>query len=363
MKRGYIYKSDNLFGYAGWPTVGRLSDGRLACVFSGNRIRHVCPFGKTVISYSYDEGETWTPPAPVIDTAFDDRDGGIIARGNQVLVTSFNNNYLMQRDEADKYGGKEKQIVLDYIKLCEDVYDENDVCSSIAVSEDGGNTFPKRYEVPISCPHGPIVLKDGRYFYVGRAFGIKEAWRTDKRSYDRLLPDALYYMFSDDGYNWTKPVEIPLGPAGDINLFCEPHAMQLSNGEILVHIRVQGPNWGRMYTYQTISSENITKWEIPHDVGFAGSPPHLLRHSSGKIICVYGVREDIILPKGEYASVSSDEGKTWGEPIALDTEAPDGDLGYPSSVELKDGKILTAYYQRKKPGEKNRVKYTIWELK
>ena len=52
------------------------------------------------------------------------------------------------------------------------------------VSEDGGNTFPKRYEVPISCPHGPIVLKDGRYFYVGRAFGIKEAWRTDKRSYE-----------------------------------------------------------------------------------------------------------------------------------------------------------------------------------
>ena len=38
-----------------------------------------------------------------------------------------------------------------------------------------------------------------------------------------------------------------------------------------------------------------------------------------------------------------------------------GDLGYPSSVELNDGKILTAYYQHD-VGEVNCIKYTIWSL-
>jgi len=47
--------------YFGWPTVERLKNGRIAVVTSGFRLRHVCVFGKTVISYSEDDGETLTP--------------------------------------------------------------------------------------------------------------------------------------------------------------------------------------------------------------------------------------------------------------------------------------------------------------
>ena len=61
--------------YFGWPTVNRLQNGKIAVVASGFRRRHVCPFGKAVISYSEDEGKTYTMPAPVIDTVLDDRDG------------------------------------------------------------------------------------------------------------------------------------------------------------------------------------------------------------------------------------------------------------------------------------------------
>ena len=52
--------------YFAWPTVARLKNGRLAVVASGFRIQHVCPFGKTVLSFSEDEGKTYTRPAPVI---------------------------------------------------------------------------------------------------------------------------------------------------------------------------------------------------------------------------------------------------------------------------------------------------------
>ena len=61
-------------------------------VASGFRLRHLCPFGKAVIAYSEDAGETYTQPAPVIDTVLDDRDSGIVPFGEkQVIVTSFNN--------------------------------------------------------------------------------------------------------------------------------------------------------------------------------------------------------------------------------------------------------------------------------
>ncbi len=41
--------------------------------------------------------------------------------------------------------------------------------------------------------------------------------------------------------------------------------------------------------------------------------------------------------------ISRDEGKTW-EMAGQLYEGKDSDLGYPSTVELKDGSLLTAFY-------------------
>jgi hypothetical protein len=43
-------------------------------------------------------------------------------------------------------------------------------------------------------------------------------------------------------------------------------------------------------------------------------------------------------------------------------DAPDGDLGYPSSVELSDGSILTVYYQKQAGDKFCSILYTKWEL-
>ena len=37
--------------YFAWPSVARLQNGKIAVVASGYRLSHICPFGKTVISY------------------------------------------------------------------------------------------------------------------------------------------------------------------------------------------------------------------------------------------------------------------------------------------------------------------------
>ena len=88
----------SIHDYFAWPTVKRLKNGRLAMGASGYRMEHICPFGKAVLSFSEDEGKTWSVPAPIIDTVLDDRDTGLCPFGESgLIVTSFNNTRQMQK--------------------------------------------------------------------------------------------------------------------------------------------------------------------------------------------------------------------------------------------------------------------------
>jgi hypothetical protein len=123
--------------YFGWPTAAKLQNGKIAVVASGFRRRHICPFGKTVISYSEDEGKTYTRPAPVIDTTLDDRDGGIVAFGESgVIVTSFNNHVDFQKSlpYADAYDHA-------YLDTVTNEEDARDIGATFVFSSDFGVTF------------------------------------------------------------------------------------------------------------------------------------------------------------------------------------------------------------------------------
>ena len=65
---------------------------------------------------------------------------------------------------------------------------------------------------------------------------------------------------------------------------------------------------------------------------------------------------------GIYSSKSYDGGKTWGEEIVISSDSPVADLGYPSSVELSDGSILTVYYQRYGNDAFTSILGTRWRL-
>ena len=91
-----------------------------------------------------------------------------------------------------------------------------------------------------------------------------------------------------------------------------------------------------------------------------GYPPHLTVLDNGWLLAVYGVRREIY---SERACISRDGGKTWDvEHEIILSRAPDSDLGYPASVQLDDGSILTIFYQVDKPGEKTSLMSTHWEL-
>jgi hypothetical protein len=48
---------------------------------------------------------------------------------------------------------------------------------------------------------------------------------------------------------------------------------------------------------------------------------------------------------GNQARVSADHGRTWSEPLVLSADGVTGDLGYPSTVELSDGSLLSVWYE------------------
>ena len=76
------------------------------------------------------------------------------------------------------------------------------------------------------------------------------------------------------------------------------------------------------------------------------------------VVCVYGYRHE---PFGQRALLSRD-GLHWSEELILRDDGLDADLGYPASVELDDGSILTVYYQRLPGDTQTSVQYTKWRL-
>ncbi|MBQ9783031.1 MAG: exo-alpha-sialidase [Clostridia bacterium] len=334
--------------YFAWPTAVRLQNGRIAVVASGFRLRHICPFGKTVIAYSDDDGETYTAPAPVIDTVLDDRDGGITPFGSQgVIVTSFNNTTDMQRSYAkDDYS-------LAYLDTVTPEEQAEVLGSTFRISQDCGVTFGPLYKSPITSPHGPIELTDGTLLWVGRVFSpVDQA--SDRICAYRLDPStgAMTYVgeieqIERDGQEWMS---------------CEPHAIQLSDGRILVHIRVDYKCEDRVLTiFQSESSDGGVTWSKPKQIlaRAGGAPPHLFRHSSGTLICTYGHRKG---PFGIKAMLSRDEGKTWEIDHELWNDGVSWDLGYPSTIETKDGNLLTIFYAHLSEDEPAVILQQKWKI-
>lgn len=335
------------YGYFGWPSAAILGDGRVVVGCSGLRRHHVDPFGKTVLCVGtpkYGFGECIVGH----DSPLDDRDAGVVALGgNSLLVTWFTLDTRIFRDDLMKYSPAEFEVMDAAMRA----FPENAkkyVGSWTMRSDDGGATFTSPARCPVSSPHGPVVMRDGRLIYLGK-----------------LFPDGMDRPFgivscaeSRDGLHWDVLGEVPLPENVTNGQFHEPHVIELNDGALLCLIRYHYPNGG-LGIYKSVSRDGGRTWSTPEDMDIHGSPPHLLRHSSGAIVLTYGWRHT---PYGQRARISCDDGATWSDEIILRDDGPDGDLGYPCSVELPGGDILTVYYQ-KRPGESLcSILWTQWHI-
>ena len=338
--------------YFAWPTAKRLQNGRIAVTASGFRRRHVCPFGKTVIAFSDDEGKKYTLPYPVIDTVLDDRDGGIATFGKSgVIVTSFNNTTAFQKNYP--YSDAYDHAYLDTVSAEEET---EALGASFCISNDYGVTFGKRFKSPITSPHGPIELQNGTILWVGTVYvsnGVHEE-NTIK----------AYKINLDGTMELVGQIE-DVCVDGEHVLSCEPHAIQLEDGTIVVHIRAQkyGEQPNAIFTlFQTESHDNGKTWSKPKQLlsRAGGAPAHLFKLSTGELISTFSYRK---APCGIKVIISTDDGKTWCE--SKDIFVSDGDfwdIGYPSTVELNDGTLLTVFYLRPSGNKPAKIVQQRWKI-
>jgi len=361
-KHGIISRvTGGAFRYHGWPTVAKLTDGTLAVGASAHRMWHVCPFGKNYLYLSRDEGKTWSVPLVVNDSWMDERDVGLCALPNNgLLMTWFNHNYdiLDVRAEslARTYTPEELNFVNAYRAVALQDPSNKPGCH-VRVSHDGGWTWDEETRLTISSPHGPILMNDGTLLYFAKT-GERD---LDGNRYP--VRPIVAWRSTDEGKTWEK-VGQPPEPADVGWEGCyEPHAIQLPNGRIVGVIRYEAPKVLTMYV--TYSDDNGKTWTVPQPMGTKGAPPHLLLHSSGALLCSYGRR--VAGDFSERVLVSYDGGESWELDLCINDQAPDWDLGYPSTVELSDGSLLTVYYQKYvdengAADSKASLLYTHWQL-
>lgn len=358
--RTILANPDSRFSYFAWPTVARMPDGSLAVVCSGYRCGHICPFGKAVLSVSEDGGETWSGPAPVIDTPLDDRDAGITAFGdNGVIVTSFNNSRAAQRnwnpvrEDLPPEINRRNAFYLAYVDTVTDEEEERYLGATFRLSKDGGKTFGPVLKSPVTSPHGPTETADGRLIWVGRRFSADDAFPEGE-------PTIAAYEVSAAGemtYLGEVPAVVRNGAQADA---CEPHAIELEDGSLLCHFRVEGN--GLFTLYQTVSADGGRTWSEPEQLlaDDGGAPAHLLEHSSGALISVYGFRRGP--DYGIRVMVSRDLGRTWDKDGILWETRVSSDLGYPATVELDDGTLLTVFYAKDSESAPAVIKAINWSL-
>ena len=352
---------DKKFSYHGWPTVGRIDDGTLIAVAS-LRYAHVDPFGKVVMYKSTDEGKTWDGPQVILETPMDDRDAGFANMGNgRLIVTSFNWPREQMRRWVDHYKDI-KEIGLARLDAITDETEQQFVGGLAVASLDNGVTWSEPRKVPFcGVPHGPSPRRDGSLIVATRRLSSPPPKDSGQ----------IKVFTSADGLDYThlSDVSLPKDPNLAGCRFNEPHIIELKNGRLVMQIRVEG-NAGtgvdkkRVFTIcQTVSDDGGKTFSVPKvigDVADQGAPPHLLQHSSGTVISTYARRRGG--PPGILAMLSRDNGDTWEINLSLWIKGVSWDLGYPSSVELPGGDILTVYYAALAAREKPSLLWTRWRL-
>lgn len=384
--------------YIGWPTVGRAPDGTVYAVFSGDRDAHICPFGKDYLVSSTDGGTTWSEPQLVNNTPLDDRDAGLAVLPDGTLVISWFTSYYYRAYEVNwagytgegaKYGPMmlpwaEWEATIKAItptdidrwspfisrpapedsEKWDKAWEELGCESSVSYdkrfptqtrrlgywtrrSHDGGKTWDEPTLSPVSAPHGPAALPDGRLIYIGTA-----AWSGK-------LGIAIS---PDQGLTWKTMAELnaQVGQKDDVpGRLCEPHVVAAPSGRLVGLARHQAKLPGEeRFLWQFDSEDGGLTWSEPRPTSMNGYPPHLLRVSDGRLLASFSVRHE---PLGFRFCFSSDEGRTWDVENQLHVGTDLGDLGYPATTEVAPGEFLSVYYGRDRDGEKPCLIMTRWK--
>ena len=343
--------------YCAWPTIARRKSGELFVVWSGGREGHICPFGRVEMMVSRDDGATWQWPQTLIDGPSDDRDAGVMETASGTLLATTFTSLAYEPGLAKAIAMAKKpgtpgawppekleRWQLAHQRLNADER-KKELGEWMLRSTDGGISWSARIPTIVNSPHGPIQLADGRLLYAG-----KELWTEDRR--------VGVCESTDDGLTWKWLAEIPTRPVDSKVNYHELHAVEAADGRLIVHLRNENKtDYGE--TFQSESDDGGKTWSEPHSIGVWGLPSFLTRMRDGRLLMSYGHRR---APLGNQARFSYDHGRTWSAPLLISADGAKTDLGYPSTVELANGSLLTVWYEQMRDSTQAVLRQARWSV-
>lgn len=311
----------------------KLKNGELL-LMAREGTEHISNDGDVILLRSKDDGKTWGERQVIAGIKdLDEREGcGIQLRDGTIVVGIFYNN-LYDADGVYKGKGKPPTTAPGL----------NGLGAYIISSSDDGHTWSKPKNVdtkgmPFKNVEGPtdapIEMPDGSILMAVIGYGIdKDAKNTG----------AVMLSSSDKGQTWKYVSTIAGDPGGKQGGFVEPGIVRTKSGRIVVGLRNHAPDNAIWTTY---SDDNAKTWSAVQKTRMYGHPVDLIQLKDGRVMATYGIRPQHATPCGVRACFSSDDGKTFDikTEVELRNDFINWDVGYPESLELSDGRVLTVYY-------------------
>jgi len=318
-----IERSIAVTGGGYWPTLLILADGTLAAVLRGGS-PHVGLDSRLDLVRSSDGGRSWSAPETIVPSI-----AGLDVRGASAGVMP-DGSLAVAYWEDTRYRGEQ--------------FDPSaGGCTPFTIrSDDGGRTWSAKR--PLVCPpltewaavYGRMaLLPDGTALMI--VYGPAGTDRTTRAS--------CLMRSTDHGRSWGDPTIIAHGTN-------ETTPLVLPDGRLLAFLRTSDPDFSR---------DGAVALAVSDDLGRAWSEPVQLTRphqhpadacvlASGAVLLTYGNRLGTLAVG---AMGSDDAGRTWDRDgrvvLAADTMTLRGkqwgDCGYPSTVQLDDGTLVTLYYR------------------
>lgn len=301
---------------------------------------HFANDGDVILLRSKDDGKTWGDKQVIAGIKhLDEREGcGVQLRDGTIVVGVFyNNNYTPDGTyNWDSKGQSASEYEHSLPKLKLGTY--------ILRSKDNGHTWSKPdfidiKRMPFSAMEGPtdvpIQISDGSILMGVIGYGLHG---------DPKNIAAVMLRSTDEGQTWQYYSTIASDPGGKLGGFLEPGIVRTKSGRIVAGLRNSSPEGAIYITY---SDDDGKTWVTPMKTEMIGHPVDIIQLSDGRLMASYGIRPGRhTQPGGIRACFSSDNGKTWdiNTEVQLRSDFLNWDIGYPHSMELPDGKVLTAYY-------------------